>query len=440
MKLTIPHVTLQQSLQAAKHVRSTRFEKLNLHLCANEDQVMLQTQANGMRCTVLWRVRCDGQANVLLNYDLLANAVKQGERREAWDLTCDKTGLYVQGKQVPAWQADTALIPQSLPRVGDRVAVQEEEKPRRRKTASAHAPQEAIHEITEVDVVSVDIDQAELLRAVTLAAACIIPPETPSIPQPTKKYRDYFRSLCVDLTKDVLTVVGADGYRVGLQRISVTDAGSWPVRLCIPALPFLLAVQGFPCDKHRNLTLQLSAPVLHWKIVERNGKPLKTPEQVKQPTIPYIVLSVGSALLYVIDVTAKEWPFERAIELEQTRTTLILSTRKVRNAVTALKDIADEDSNACYVRLEGDKITLSAHSEDEEGTRSFKVIVEGDPSPRDFILNAAQLRDALDQARSEEIHWLLGEPGQAVTVTPFPATRDAYHRMVPMHLVKKNAS
>jgi DNA polymerase III subunit beta len=212
------------------------------------------------------------------------------------------------------------------------------------------------------------------------------------------------------LTKigQTITMVAADGFRLGLRSNELEGGPEQEITLIIPAKSLLELARILPDGKGQD------------ELVEIALTPNKNQVMFKTASVELVSRLIEGQFPNYQQIMPKEW-----------KTQVVVPTSEFLNAAKTASFFARDSANIVRLHMESGELTVRAEST-ELGDNESKIdaVVEGEPSA-DIAFNAKYLTDALNVVDSEQIKLEILGSGSPGVIKPVDST-DYVHVIMPM--------
>jgi DNA polymerase III subunit beta len=212
------------------------------------------------------------------------------------------------------------------------------------------------------------------------------------------------------LTKigQTITMVAADGFRLGLRSNELEGGPEQEITLIIPAKSLLELARILPDGKGQD------------ELVEIALTPNKNQVMFKTASVELVSRLIEGQFPNYQQIMPKEW-----------KTQVVVPTSEFLNAAKTASFFARDSANIVRLHMESGELTVRTEST-ELGDNESKIdaVVEGEPSA-DIAFNAKYLTDALNVVDSEQIKLEILGSGSPGVIKPVDST-DYVHVIMPM--------
>lgn len=205
-----------------------------------------------------------------------------------------------------------------------------------------------------------------------------------------------------------MTMVAADGFRLGLRSAELEGGPDQEISLIIPARSLLELARVLPDGKGQD------------EMVEIALTPNKNQVMFRTSHVELVSRLIEGQFPNYKQIMPKEW-----------KTQVVVPTSEFLNAAKTASFFARDSANIVRLHMESGELTVRAEST-ELGDNESKIdaIVEGEASA-DIAFNAKYLTDALNVVESEQIKLEIVSPGSPGVIKPVDST-DYIHVIMPM--------
>jgi len=205
-----------------------------------------------------------------------------------------------------------------------------------------------------------------------------------------------------------ITMVAADGFRLGLRSSELEGGPDQELTLIIPAKSLQELARILPDGKGQD------------EMVEIALTPNKNQVIFRTATVELVSRLIEGQFPNYKQIMPKEW-----------KTQVVVPTSEFLNAAKTASFFARDSANIVRLHMESGELTVRAEST-ELGDNESKIdaVVEGEPSA-DIAFNAKYLTDALNVVDSEQIKLEITSPGSPGVIRPVDST-DYTHIIMPM--------
>ena len=234
----------------------------------------------------------------------------------------------------------------------------------------------------------------EMINQVAIAAA-------------TDDSRPIFTGVLTKIGQSI-TMVAADGFRLGLRSAEQEGGPEQEITLIVPAKSLLELARILPDGKGQD------------EIVEIALTPNKNQVMFKTASVELVSRLIEGQFPNYQQIMPKEW-----------KTQVVVPTSEFLNAAKTASFFARDSANIVRLHIESGELTVRAEST-ELGDNESKIdaVVEGEPSA-DIAFNAKYLTDALNVVESEQIKLEIVNAGSPGVIRPVDST-DYVHVIMPM--------
>jgi DNA polymerase III subunit beta len=205
-----------------------------------------------------------------------------------------------------------------------------------------------------------------------------------------------------------ISMVAADGFRLGLRSNELEGGPDAEITLIIPAKSLLELARILPDGKGQD------------ELVEIAVTPNKNQVIFRTASIELVSRLIEGQFPNYKQIMPKEW-----------KTQVVVPTSEFLNAAKTASFFARDSANIVRLHMEPGEMTVRAEST-ELGDNESKIdaIIEGEPSA-DIAFNAKYLTDALNVVDSEQIKLEIVNSGSPGVIKPVDST-DYVHIIMPM--------
>lgn len=205
-----------------------------------------------------------------------------------------------------------------------------------------------------------------------------------------------------------MTMVAADGFRLGLRSAELEGGPEQDIALIIPAKSLMELARILPDGKGQD------------EIVEIALTPNKNQVIFRTSSVELVSRLIEGQFPNYKQIMPKEW-----------KTQVVVPTSEFLLAAKTASFFARDSANIVRLHMEPGELTVRAEST-ELGDNESKIdaVVEGEPSA-DIAFNAKYLTDALNVVDSEQIKLEIVNPGSPGVIKPVDST-DYVHIIMPM--------
>jgi DNA polymerase-3 subunit beta len=205
-----------------------------------------------------------------------------------------------------------------------------------------------------------------------------------------------------------MSMVAADGFRLGLRSVELEGGPDQEITLIIPARSLLELARILPDGKGQDEDVEIAL----------------TPNKNQ-------VIFRTASLELVSRLIEGQFPNYKQIMPKEWKTQVVVPTSEFLNAAKTASFFARDSANIVRLHMESGELTVRAEST-ELGDNESKIdaVVEGEPSA-DIAFNARYLTDALNVLESEQTTLEIVSPGAPGVIKPVDST-DYVHIIMPM--------
>jgi len=205
-----------------------------------------------------------------------------------------------------------------------------------------------------------------------------------------------------------MTMVAADGFRLGLRSTEIEGGPEQDLTLIIPARSLVELARILPDGKGQE------------ELVEIAVTPNKNQVIFRTSTVELVSRLIEGQFPNYNQIMPKEW-----------KTQVVVPTSEFLNAAKTASFFARDSANIVRIHMESGEMTVRAEST-ELGDNESKIdaVVEGQQQA-DIAFNAKYLTDALNVVDSEQIKLEITGAGSPGVIKPVDAT-DYVHIIMPM--------
>jgi len=234
----------------------------------------------------------------------------------------------------------------------------------------------------------------EMINQVAIAAA-------------TDDSRPIFTGVLTTFRGSDVTMVAADGFRLGLRSTELAEGAPDEVVIIIPARSLLELARILPDGKGQD------------EFVEIAVTPNKNQVIFRTSTVELVSRLLEGQFPNYKQIMPKEW-----------KTQAVVATSALLNATKTASFFARESANIVRLKFDASEVTVSATSSDLGDNESvIDAVVEGDPA--EIAFNARYLADALSVLDSEQVRVEVMNPSAPGVIKPVDST-DYVHVIMPM--------
>ncbi|MGH2519298.1 MAG: DNA polymerase III subunit beta [Chloroflexota bacterium] len=234
----------------------------------------------------------------------------------------------------------------------------------------------------------------EMINQVAIAAA-------------TDDSRPIFTGVLTTFRGTDVTMVAADGFRLGLRSTELAEGAPEELVIIIPARSLLELARILPDGKGQD------------EFVEIAVTPNKNQVIFRTATVELVSRLLEGQFPNYKQIMPKEW-----------KTQAVVATSALLNATKTASFFARESANIVRLKFDASEVTVSATSSDLGDNESvIDAVVEGDPA--EIAFNARYLADALSVLDSEQVRVELLNPSAPGVIKPVDST-DYVHVIMPM--------
>jgi len=205
-----------------------------------------------------------------------------------------------------------------------------------------------------------------------------------------------------------MTMVAADGFRLGLRSTELEGGPEQDISLIIPAKSLLELARVLPDGKGQDAMVEIALT------------PNKNQVMFRTASVELVSRLIEGQFPNYKQIMPKEW-----------KTQVVVPTSQFLNAAKTASFFARDSANIVRLHMEAGELTVRAEST-ELGDNESKIdaVVEGEPSA-DIAFNAKYLTDALNVVESEQIKLEILNAGSPGVIRPVDST-DYVHVIMPM--------
>jgi DNA polymerase-3 subunit beta len=205
-----------------------------------------------------------------------------------------------------------------------------------------------------------------------------------------------------------MTMVAADGFRLGLRSLELEGGPQQELSIIIPAKSLQELARILPDGKGQD------------ELVEIALTPNKNQVIFRTASLELVSRLIEGQFPNYKQIMPKEW-----------KTQVIVPTSEFLNAAKTASFFARDSANIVRLHMEPGELTVRAEST-ELGDNESKIdaIIEGEPSA-DIAFNAKYLTDALNVVEAEQTKLEITSPGAPGVIKPVDST-DYVHIIMPM--------
>ncbi|MGH2365896.1 MAG: DNA polymerase III subunit beta [Chloroflexota bacterium] len=234
----------------------------------------------------------------------------------------------------------------------------------------------------------------EMINQVAIAAA-------------TDDSRPIFTGVLTTFRGTDVTMVAADGFRLGLRSTELAEGAPEELVIIIPARSLLELARILPDGKGQD------------EFVEIAVTPNKNQVIFRTATVELVSRLLEGQFPNYKQIMPKEW-----------KTQAVVATSALLNATKTASFFARESANIVRLKFDASEVTVSATSSDLGDNESvIDAVVEGDPA--EIAFNARYLADALSVLDSEQVRVEVMNPSAPGVIKPVDST-DYVHVIMPM--------
>jgi DNA polymerase-3 subunit beta len=205
-----------------------------------------------------------------------------------------------------------------------------------------------------------------------------------------------------------MSMVAADGFRLGLRSIELEGGPAQEVTMIVPAKSLQELARILPDGKGQDEFVEIALT----------------------PNKNQVIFRTASVEL-VSRLIEGQFPNYKQIMPKESKTQVIVPTSEFLNAAKTASFFARDSANIVRLHMEQGEMTVRAEST-ELGDNESKIdaVVEGEPSA-DIAFNAKYLTDALNVMEAEQTKIEIVSPGSPGVIKPVDST-DYVHIIMPM--------
>ena len=205
-----------------------------------------------------------------------------------------------------------------------------------------------------------------------------------------------------------MTMVAADGFRLGIRSTALENGPEEEMTLIIPARSLQEMARVLPDGKGQDEMVEIAL----------------TPNKNQ-------VMFRTTSVELVSRLIEGQFPNYKQIMPKEPKTTVVVPTSEFLNASKTASFFARDSANIVRLHMESGELTVRAESTELGDNESrIDAIVEGEPSA-DIAFNAKYLTDALNVVEAEQTKLEIVSPGSPGVIRPVDST-DYVHIIMPM--------